>query len=120
MRVSFAARAAVGAALVAASLAAAAPANASQQGVLTEVTCTTDKDKLQFQKFVGFARCFKGVGDLDVTPTWNTEANFVFTGNHAGWFSYEPTPGNVKVQSFGKYQTLSGSFYPLRHIHVDG
>ncbi|WP_404962461.1 hypothetical protein [Streptomyces sp. 147326] len=120
MRVSFAAKAAVAAALAAASLTVAAPANASQQAALTEVKCSSDKDQMSFTKFVGYTRCFKGVGDLDVKPLWNTEANWVITGNHSGWFSYEPTPGDVKVQHFSKYQTLTGQFYPLRHIHVDG
>ncbi|WP_404955561.1 hypothetical protein [Streptomyces sp. 147326] len=121
MRVSFAAKAAVAAALAAASLTVAAPANASQQAALTEVTCSRDnKDQMAFLKFVGGSRCFKGVGDLDVKPLWNTEADVVLTGNHSGWFSYEPTPGDVKVQPFSKYQTLTGRFHPLRHIHVEG
>lgn len=42
------------------------------------------------------------------------------TGNHSGWFSYAPTKGDVRVQPFSKNQTLTGKFYPLRHIHVDG
>ncbi|MGC9382443.1 hypothetical protein [Streptomyces sp. MH13] len=120
MRIPFAAKAAVAAAVAAASLTVAVPAHAGQQAALTEVQCTTDKDQLQFTKFMGWSRCFKGVGDLDVEPTFNTEASWVSTGNHSGWFSYEPTPGDVKVQYFGKYQSLTGQFYPLRHIHVDG
>ncbi|MFE9701952.1 hypothetical protein [Streptomyces sp. NPDC005930] len=120
MRISFAAKAAVAAAVAAASLAVAAPANAGQQAGLTEVRCTADQGQLMFTKFMGFSRCFEGVGDLDVQPTFNTEASWVTTGDHSGWFSYEPTPGDVKVQHFGKNESLSGSFYPLRHIHVDG
>lgn len=121
MPVSFATKAAVAVTLAAASLTVATPANAGQQAVLAEVKCTTtDKDQMTFTKFMGWSRCFKGVGDLDVQPTFNTEASWVSTGNHSGWFSYEPTPGDVKVQHFSKYQSLRGTFYPLRHIHVDG
>lgn len=120
MRVSFAAKAAVAAALAAASLIVATPANAAAQATLAEVRCTTDKDQMTFTKPFGWSRCFKGVGDLDVQPKFNTEAGWVSTGNHSGWFSYEPTPGDVKVQHFSKYQSLQGKFYPLRHIHVDG
>ncbi|WP_143660398.1 hypothetical protein [Streptomyces sp. JHA26] len=120
MRISIAAKASVAAALAAASLAVAVPADASARATLTEVRCSTDKDQLTFTKFMGWSRCFEGVGDLDVEPTFNTEASWVSTGNHSGWFSYEPTPGDVKVQYFGKYQSLTGRFHPLRHIHVDG
>lgn len=120
MRIAFAAKAVAAATLTAATLTIAAPANAAPQTALTQVKCTTDQDQLTFTKFMGFSRCFQGTGDLDVQPTFNTEANWVSTGNHSGWFSYEPTPGDVKVQNFSKYQSLKGSFYPLRHIHVDG
>ncbi|MET3985719.1 hypothetical protein [Streptomyces sp. PvR034] len=36
------------------------------------------------------------------------------------WFGYEPTPGDVQVRVFAKNQSLTGKFYPLRHLHVDG
>ncbi|MFD6877763.1 MULTISPECIES: hypothetical protein [unclassified Streptomyces] len=120
MRISSAAKAATAAALAAAALTFAAPATASPQAALTEVKCTSATSQLKFTKIMGFSRCFVGVGDLNVGYAFNTEANWVNTGNHSGWFSYEPTPGDVKVQHFDKNQSLTGAFYPLRHIHVDG
>ncbi|MFJ7206592.1 hypothetical protein ACIQWR_24045 [Streptomyces sp. NPDC098789] len=120
MRIPFVTRAAAAAVLAASALAFAAPADASAQKALVEVPCTAGGDQVKFTKFMGFSRCFEGAGDLDVRPAFNTEANWVNTGNHTGWFSYEPTPGDVQVQVFGKNQSLTGKFYPLRHLHVDG
>ncbi|MFI6641294.1 hypothetical protein [Streptomyces sp. NPDC050504] len=114
MRVAFFAKAAATAAVAAATLTIGAPAHAAQQAALTEVACSTDANQMQFTKFMGFSRCFLGTGDLDVQPTFNTEATWFDSGNHSGWFKY----GN-KVQNFSKFQHLEGKFYPLSHIHVD-